>query len=133
MASFNSTDSSARPELPPAETAGGGGRRGCSMNARATQSADPDTWPIVWRVVAPAAGGYNHDLTFIETDDEREARKRFAGLRRAGYPVRLERVSCGPLPAGAEANLAALRAHSPQNVGDQAREVLGYWEARGAA
>ncbi|HEY6483948.1 MAG TPA: hypothetical protein VIY54_10535, partial [Steroidobacteraceae bacterium] len=56
------------------------------------------TWPILWRVVAPGAGSYDQDMVFIETADEAEARRSHAYLRRKKFPVRLERVACGPLP-----------------------------------
>lgn len=87
-----------------------------------------DTWPVIWRVVAPRAGNYNNDMVFIETDDEREARRHYFGLRSAGWPVRYERVQCGPLPTGAMARLEALRAAGAQNAGDDFPHVAGYWE-----
>jgi len=88
----------------------------------------PEQWPVVWRVVAPRAGSYGHDMTFIETDSEEEAMRELRGLRRSGWPVRLERVQCGPLPAGAKRNLEMLRAAGPQNAGDAFPHVAGYWE-----
>jgi hypothetical protein len=90
---------------------------------------DPSTWPIVWRVVAPTAGSFNHDMVFIETEDEEEARKSFRGLRRQSWPVRLERVSCGPLPPQATANIVLLRATNAQNPGGEPRNLLAAWEA----
>jgi len=101
------------------------------MNARAARGAAPQTWPVIWRVVAPRAGSYNHDMVFIETEDEREARQQFHALRRTGYPVRVERVECGPLPAGSKANLVALRAANQQNAGEGMPKVAGYWEKDG--
>jgi hypothetical protein len=89
----------------------------------------PDTWPIVWRVVAPAAGSYNHDMVFCESEDEAEARRTYRSLRAGGgWTVRLERVSCGPLPEGAKVSLADARASNPQNPGVKMRPVLGHWE-----
>ena len=90
---------------------------------------NPATWPVVWRVTAPAAGGYDHDLVFLETENEDQARRYLAGVRRSGFPARLERVACGPLPGDARAALPALRAESPQNPGARMRQVLGAWEA----
>ena len=69
--------------------------------SRKPRADSPETWPIVWRVAMPAAGSFNHDMTMLETTDEAEARRIFGNLRRVRYPVRLERVSCGPLPKGA--------------------------------
>jgi hypothetical protein len=97
--------------------------------ATAPKPDDPSTWPIFWRVTAPAAGGYNHDFVFLETEQEAEARDRLQAVRESGFPARLERVSCGPLPDDARAALAALRAENPQNPGARMREVLGAWEA----
>ncbi|HEV2268996.1 MAG TPA: hypothetical protein VGR92_06025 [Steroidobacteraceae bacterium] len=71
---------------------------------------DPSTWPIVWRVVSPAAGSYDRDMVYIETESETEARARYAVTREAKLPARLERVSCGP--------------------GATMPEILGHWEAR---
>lgn len=105
---------------------------GCLMNALAACRTSPEAWPTIWRVVAPRAGSYNHDMVFLETEDEREARRQLHALRRAGYPVRFERVECGPLPAGAKADLVALRAANPQNAGEGFPKVAGYWEHPGA-
>jgi hypothetical protein len=89
----------------------------------------PDTWPVVWRVVAPAAASYNHDWVFLETEDEAEARQAYRNLRAGGeWTVRIERVSCGPLPKAAKVSLGELRAMNPQNPGAKMRPVLGYWE-----
>ena len=100
------------------------------MSTKKPRPDAPDTWPIVWRVVAPAAGGYDHDMVFLETDDETEARRRLDSVRESGFPARLERVACGPLPGDARKALSALRAESPQNPGADMREVLGHWEQR---
>jgi hypothetical protein len=90
----------------------------------------PDTWPVIWRVVAPGAGSYDHDTVFTETHREEDARHTHRSLCRSGYPVRLERVQCGPLPAASETSLAEMRAHNPQNPGTQLRRVPGHWEVR---
>jgi hypothetical protein len=90
---------------------------------------DPSTWPIVWRVVAPTAGSFNHDMVFVETEDEQEARSALGNLRRQSWPVRLERVSCGPLPPQAVASIVLLRATNAQNPGGEPRAVLAAWEA----
>jgi hypothetical protein len=66
--------------------------------AGAPKPDDPSTWPIVWRVTAPAAGGYDHDVVFLEAEQEEEARERLEAVRESGFPARLERVACGPLP-----------------------------------
>ena len=89
---------------------------------------DPATWPVVWRVVSPCAGSFNHDMTFTETDDEAEARDTLRELRKVGWPVRLERVSCGPLPPQAASDIDLLRATNAQNPGD-GRPLLAAWEA----
>jgi hypothetical protein len=94
------------------------------------KTANPDTWPVIWRVVAPSAGSYDHDMVFIETADEQVARTHFRSLRRTGYPVRLERISCGPLPRGADERLLELRKATPQNVGAGMRQVPGAWSDR---
>jgi hypothetical protein len=91
---------------------------------------DPSTWPVIWRVLAPHAGSYDHDSVYIETAKESDARSCYAHLRRRGYPVRLERVSVGPLPKGAEATLAEHRAMNPQNPGTTMRPIPGAWESR---
>ena len=90
----------------------------------------PDTWPVIWRVVAPGAGGYNHDTVYLETPSERDAQHAHRQLLQSRYPVRLERVHCGPLPTGAERSLATMRKQNPQNSGDEPRPILGKWEAR---
>jgi hypothetical protein len=74
-------------------------QRNRSPAPAAPKPDDPSTWPVFWRVVAPGAGSYNHDMVFLETEDEAKARKSFRTLRRGRWPVRLERISCGPLPA----------------------------------
>jgi hypothetical protein len=103
-------------------------REGFGDNAPRPNS--PDTWPVIWRVVAPGAGSYDHDWVMCETDDEAEARRIYIERRRGGFPVRLERVSCGPLPKGFTSKLAKLRASKPQNPGTRLRPVLAGWEDR---
>ena len=95
---------------------------------REAQPNEPSTWPVVWRVVAPAAGSYDHDMTFLETEDEAEAQRQLEALRCSGSPVRLERVQCGPMPRGSQAALSSLRAVNAQNPGAAMRDVLGSWE-----
>jgi len=90
---------------------------------------DIEKWPVIWRVVAPACGSYDHDMVFLQTEDEQEARSRWLGLRRRDWPVRLERVQCGPLPAKAKAKLKEVRETNAQNEGAQMREIPAYWEA----
>ncbi len=87
-----------------------------------------DQWPVIWRVVAPACGSYDHDMVFLQTDSEKEARRRFHGLRCRDWPVRLERVQCGPLPAHALVALAETREMNAQGPGTSMREVPAYWE-----
>ena len=87
----------------------------------------PETWPAFWRVVAPKAGSYDHDMVFIETPDEDKARKEHANLRRAEWPVRLERVSCGPLPPNAAPDLERVRSANTQNADTQMPPVLAAW------
>jgi len=87
-----------------------------------------DQWPVIWRVVAPACGSYDHDMVFLETESEKEARRRFHGLHCGEWPVRLERVQCGPLPRGAKESLESLRSANAQTAGTQIREVAAYWE-----
>ena len=98
--------------------------------ARQPQPDDPSTWPVIWRVVAPGAGSFGHDMVFTETEVERDARTQLVQLLRQGLPVRLERVACGPLPPGAVPNIVLLRASNAQNPGGTARPVLAAWEAR---
>jgi hypothetical protein len=100
-----------------------------SHRDRAPQASPdkPETWPVIWRVTAPACSSYGADWVFLETDDEDNARKEYANLRRTGYPVRLERMQCGPLPNGAMQALAKLRASNQQNPGETAPEVMGFW------
>lgn len=106
--------------------------RSLSKPARATAPApdSPDTWPILWRVVVPGAGSYDHDMVFLETAIEKDAREACAEQQRNGYPVRLERVSVGPLPKGSKAALVKLRALNPQNPGTKLRAIPGAWETR---
>lgn len=87
----------------------------------------PDSWPVVWRVVAPSCGNYGHDMVFLETGAEVEARERYRNLRRTGWPVRLERIHCGPLPTGATENLKRLHALNAQSPGSALSEIQGYW------
>ena len=96
--------------------------------SRKPRADSPETWPIVWRVAMPAAGSFNYDMTMLETTDEAEARRIWGNLRRVRYPVRLERVSCGPLPKGARKELASFWRGNQQNPGAKMRKVLGYWE-----
>ena len=90
-------------------------------------------WPIVWRLVCPAAGSYDHDMVFFETESKDDAVKRFRSMRRNGYPCRLERVDCGPLPQNYEDDLAELRSLNYQNPGTSLREIPGAWTKEGAA
>ena len=57
-----------------------------------------ERWPIIWRVVAPGCGSYDHDMVFLETSSEKEARQRFHGpaLRRLAGAAR-----AGPVRAAA--------------------------------
>jgi hypothetical protein len=95
-------------------------------------SANVDQWPVIWRVVAPNCGSYGHDMLFIETADEGSAREKYRSLRCAQWPVRLERVQCGPLPANAKSDLAKLYGANAQNPGDVMRAIPGRW-TRGKA
>jgi len=87
-----------------------------------------EKWPVVWRVVAPACGSYDQDMVFLETESEKEARHQFHSLRCCEWPVRLERVHCGPLPAKAKTSLKQLRGANVQNPGTRMRKVAAYWE-----
>jgi hypothetical protein len=91
---------------------------------------DIKKWPVIWRVVAPACGIYDHDMVFLESESEREARARWLTLRRRDWPVRLERVQCGPLPAQAKEKLNEVRVTNGQNEGAPMREIPAYWEGR---
>lgn len=71
---------------------------------------DPANWPVVWRVVAPDCGSTG-DMVMEETTDETEARRACTMLRRAGWPVRMERVQQQPLPKSAAPALAQLQEH----------------------
>ena len=93
---------------------------------RSPNPRDPSTWPVVWRVVAPACSTDGDDWVFAEFDDEKEARKSYGQLRRTHYPVRLERVQCGPLPAGATDALARLL-RSNAGAGEALGEISGFW------
>jgi hypothetical protein len=95
------------------------------------QPNSPETWPVVWRVVAPGAGSFDHDMTFLSTEDEAEARSMYRSIRAEQWCVRLERVQCGPLPKDAERELTELRATNPQNPDTSLRPVDGFWEAGG--
>ena len=87
-------------------------------------------WPVIWRVVAPGCGSFDTDMVFIRTKDETEARRRFNGLLRAKWPVRLERVACGPLPGDAKKAITKVRSANPQNPGTNLRADPGFWTAR---
>ncbi|MFO1465886.1 MAG: hypothetical protein U1F35_05510 [Steroidobacteraceae bacterium] len=86
-----------------------------------------NNWPVFWRVVAPSCGSYGHDIVFIETDSEREAIRKHRALRRAGTPVRLERIHCGPLPKDSEPALQAIHAGNAQHPGEPMRAASGAW------
>ena len=86
-----------------------------------------DHWPIVWRVVAPACGSYDTDMVFIETTDGDAAMKKFRSCRRSRLPVRIERVSCGPLPKGAMELLIEIRNSNRQNPGTSLRSIEAAW------
>ena len=90
-------------------------------------------WPIIWRLVCPGAGSYDHDMVFLETTSKDEAIKEFRSLRCRGYPCRVERIHCGPLPQGFEDKLADLRSCNLQNPGTSLREIPGAWTKEGAA
>lgn len=87
----------------------------------------PESWPVIWRVVVPTGGSYNHDLVMTETESEAEARDSYRSLRHAKWPVRLEKVLCGPLPKDGAKAIAEARKASPQNPGSAPRPVLGAW------
>jgi hypothetical protein len=89
-----------------------------------------DKWPIVWRVVMPQCGAYDHDCVFLETEDEHEARARLRSMRKGKYPVRLERVHCGPLPTDSKPRLAKWRDANLQIPDTSLRDIAGYWEAQ---
>lgn len=86
-----------------------------------------DSWPVIWRVTAPAAGSYDNDMVFLETESEPEAVKRFGSLRRSGCPVRLEQVRCGPLPKGYQKPLADTRDANAQNPGTEMGPIPAAW------
>ncbi len=86
-----------------------------------------ENWPVIWRVVAPGAGSYDHDMVFLETESEADAVKQYTRLRRGGYPVRIEQVRCGPLPARYVEKLPELRGMNAQNPGTKMREIPGAW------
>jgi hypothetical protein len=67
-------------------------------------------------------------MVFCETEDEGEAKQTYRSLRAGRWAVRIERVSCGPLPEEAKVPLADARGANPQNPGTKMRPVLGYWE-----
>lgn len=99
-----------------------------TKQTKSTQHAD--TWPVVWRVVAPGAGSYDRDMVFAEVEHEDMARRELAAARRAGWPVRLERIACGPLPPNAERRLIELRSTNAQNAGAEMRKIGGMWSSR---
>ena len=74
------------------------------------KASDPDSWPVVWRVVAPDCGAYGQDLVMLESDDEAEARRQCTAMRRGGWPVRLERAQQQPLRRNAGPGLAKMKA-----------------------
>ena len=45
-----------------------------------------ENWPVIWRVVAPGAGSYDHDMVYLETESEPDAVKQYTRLRRGGSP-----------------------------------------------
>lgn len=91
---------------------------------------NPATWPVIWRVVAPCCGSHDHDMVFIETDDEAQARATYKGARHGGHPVRIERVQVGPLPKDATTVLEVLRRANAQNPGTTMRAVPGAWSVK---
>jgi hypothetical protein len=99
---------------------------------RSPTPRDSTTWPVMWRVVAPRAGSYDQDMVFMETDDETAAREHHRALRRARYPVRLERVHLGPLPKNAVETLTKLRS-SNEGPSARLREIRGFWVCGEAA
>jgi hypothetical protein len=101
-----------------------------SRSSSAPRPDSPDTWPVIWRVVAPGAGSYDRDMVFLETPIEADARSCCTSTRRQGLPTRLERVSVGPLPKGSEATLAELRGANAQTPGTKMRAIPAAWEAR---
>jgi len=90
------------------------------MNRRNVLAGVED-WPIVWRVTAPACGSYDHDFVMVETEDHDDALKKFRELRRGGWPVRLERLHCGPLPDDYGDTLPKLRDRNAQTPGTEMR------------
>jgi hypothetical protein len=99
-----------------------------SGNLRVQRAIPIEQWPVLWRVVAPRCGDHDSDITFIETEDEAAARRYFHASRCADYPVRLERVQCGPLPANARVMLKRWRDAAVQSAGTHLREVPAHWE-----
>ncbi|ANO50838.1 hypothetical protein BA177_06125 [Woeseia oceani] len=89
--------------------------------------ASLEKWPIIWRVTAPAAGSYDKDMVFCESDSREEALTEYRALRRAGWPVRVEQVRCGPLPKTYVNELKKIRERNAQNPGTTMREVPGGW------
>ena len=90
-------------------------------------------WPIIWRLVCPGAGSYDHDMVFCETTSKDEAIKQFRSLRRDGCPCRVERVHCGPLPRDFQDELQKLRSYNDQNPGTSLRRIPGAWSKVRAA
>ena len=86
-----------------------------------------ENWPVIWRVVSPGAGSYDHDMVFLETESEADAVKQYQRLRRTGWPVRIEQVRCGPLPADFIKDLAIVRDANAQNPDTKMREIPGAW------
>ncbi len=89
--------------------------------------SDPTSWPTIWRVIMPAGGSYDHDVTFLETPEESQALDYHSELRAGGFAVRLEYVRVGPLPAGYLASIAQFRSGCPQNPGSTMREIPAAW------
>lgn len=61
---------------------------------------DPSTWPVLWRVVAPTAGSFNHDMVFTETTSNGVCGKPSGrrGTSRTGQPLRMSTIAppaCG--------------------------------------
>jgi hypothetical protein len=86
-----------------------------------------ENWPVIWRVVSPAAGSYDHDMVFLETENEADASKEYRSLRCGGWPVRIEQVRCGPLPDGYSDSLNEIRSLNAQNAGTKMRAIPGAW------
>lgn len=88
---------------------------------------DLDHWPVVWRVTAPSAGSYDQDMVFLTTTDRDAAVQQFESLREGNWPVRIEKMSCGPLPDDCLDTLRQIRAANAQNPGTEMRPIDGAW------